>query len=172
MFALVSGTGRRLAHRADERFLMFSTFKGVLAAEVLADIDAGTEDPQARVPYRRPTRRRRSPARLAKFRGVTDQAVSAIGGITHRIRETDTVATSIAAAVEEQAAATQEIVRNVSQAAIGTSEVTGAIAGVAQVSEETGTAASQVLSAASEFSRHSEQLNAEVTRFLATVRAA
>ncbi len=62
--------------------------------------------------------------------------------------------------------------RNVSQAATGTSEVTGTIAGVAQASEETGAAASQVLSAASELSRQSEHLNAEVTRFLATVRAA
>ncbi|MGC5780591.1 methyl-accepting chemotaxis protein [Methylobacterium sp. NFXW15] len=111
-------------------------------------------------------------SQIGEIQGVTDQAVSAIGGITHRIREIDTVATSIAAAVEEQAAATQEIVRNVSQAAIGTSEVTGTIAGVAQASEETGAAAGQVLSAASELSRQSEHLTAEVARFLATVRAA
>lgn len=111
-------------------------------------------------------------SQIGEIQGVTDQAVSAIGTIAHRIREIDTVATSIAAAVEQQGAATQEIVRNVSQAAIGTSEVTGTIAGVAQASEETGAAASQVLSAASELSRQSEHLGAEVERFLATVRAA
>ncbi len=111
-------------------------------------------------------------SQIGEIQGVTDQAVSAISGIAHRIREIDTVATSIAAAVEQQGAATQEIVRNVSQAAIGTSEVTGTIAGVAQASEETGVAASQVLSAASELSRQSEHLGAEVERFLATVRAA
>ena len=88
------------------------------------------------------------------------------------IREISGVATSIAAAVEEQGAATQEIVRNVAQASTGTNEVTGNIAGVAQASEETGAAASQVLSAASELSRQSEYLGAEVSRFLATVRAA
>ncbi|SEP39711.1 Methyl-accepting chemotaxis protein [Methylobacterium sp. UNC300MFChir4.1] len=109
---------------------------------------------------------------IGEVQGVTARAVTAIGGITGRIREIDSVATSIAAAVEEQGAATQEIVRNVSQAAVGASEVTGNIAGVAQASEETGAAAGQVLSAASELSRQSEHLGAEVSRFLATVRAA
>jgi len=47
--------------------------------------------------------------------------------------------------------------------------VTGTIAGVARASEETGAAASQVLSAASELSRQSEHLGAEVARFLAQV---
>ncbi|XYD12107.1 methyl-accepting chemotaxis protein (plasmid) [Methylobacterium sp. NMS12] len=109
---------------------------------------------------------------IGEVQGVTAQAVTAIGGITGRIREIDTVATSIAAAVEQQGTATQEIVRNVAQASAGTSAVTGNIAGVAQASEETGAAASQVLSAASELSRQSEHLGAEVSRFLATVRAA
>jgi methyl-accepting chemotaxis protein len=109
---------------------------------------------------------------IGEVQGVTHRAVSAIGGITGQIREIDAVATSIAAAVEQQGAATQEIVRNVSQAALGAGEVTSNIVGVAQASEETGAAASQVLSAASELSRQSEHLGAEVTRFLATVRAA
>ncbi|MET0367044.1 MAG: HAMP domain-containing methyl-accepting chemotaxis protein [Methylobacterium sp.] len=109
---------------------------------------------------------------IGEVQGVTAQAVTAIGGITKRIREIDGVTTSIAAAVEQQGAATQEIVRNVAQASAGTHEVTGNIAGVAQASEETGTAAGQVLSAASELSRQSEHLGAEVTRFLASVRAA
>ncbi len=109
---------------------------------------------------------------IAEVQDGTAQAVTAIGGITGRIREIDNVATSIAAAVEQQGAATQEIVRNVAQASAGTNAVTGNIAGVAQASEETGAAASQVLSAASELSRQSEHLGAEVARFLATVRAA
>ena len=82
------------------------------------------------------------------------------------------MATTIAAAVEQQGAATQEIVRNVAQASTGTGEVTNNISGVAQAAEETGAAASQVLGAASELSRQSEHLGAEVARFLDTVRAA
>lgn len=109
---------------------------------------------------------------IQRIQGSTGQAVTAIGGIAARIREINGVAASIAAAVEEQGAATSEIVRNVSQAAAGTSEVTGNIAGVASAAEETGAAASQVLTSASELSRQSEHLNAEVQRFLSTVRAA
>ncbi|CAO4150182.1 methyl-accepting chemotaxis protein [Methylorubrum aminovorans] len=109
---------------------------------------------------------------IGQIQDVTGQAVAAIGSITKRIREINGVASSIAAAVEEQGAATQEIVRNVAQASAGTSEVTNNIAAVAQASEGTGAAASQVLSAASELSRQSEHLGTEVTRFLATVRAA
>ena len=109
---------------------------------------------------------------IGAIQGATDQAVTAIGGITARIREIDGVATGIAAAVEQQGAATQEIVRNVAQAASGASAVTGSIAEVAYASEETGAAAHQVLSASAELSRQSEHLSAEVSGFLATVRAA
>ncbi|MER2194621.1 methyl-accepting chemotaxis protein [Methylobacterium brachiatum] len=109
---------------------------------------------------------------ITQVQASTKQAVSAIGSITARIREINGVASSIAAAVEEQGAATQEIIRNVAQAAEGTGTVTSNIAGVAGAAEETGAAADQVLDAASELSRQSEHLAAEVERFLHTVRAA
>ncbi|TNC13408.1 HAMP domain-containing protein [Methylobacterium terricola] len=111
-------------------------------------------------------------AQIGRIRGATDQAVAAIGAINGRIGEISGVATSIASAVEEQVAATREIARNVSQASSGTSDVTRTIVGVARASGETGAAASQVLSSASALSRQSEHLAAEVSRFLATVRAA
>ncbi|ACS38475.1 MULTISPECIES: methyl-accepting chemotaxis protein [Methylorubrum] len=109
---------------------------------------------------------------IGQIQGVTGQAVAAIGDIAGRIRDIDTTATAIAAAVEQQGAATQEIVRNVTQASSGTSQVTGNIVGVANAAEETGAAASQVLGAAGELSRQSEALRAQVSQFLATVRAA
>ena len=109
---------------------------------------------------------------IGAVQGVTEQAVDAIATITARIREIDTVATSIAAAVEQQGAATQEIVRNVAQASTGTSAVTGNIVGVAQASEQTGAAAAHVLSSASALSRQSEHLSTEVSSFLKTVRTA
>ncbi|MHB2205878.1 methyl-accepting chemotaxis protein [Methylobacterium sp. CM6257] len=109
---------------------------------------------------------------IARVQGVTAEAVGAIGTITARIREINGVATSIAAAVEEQGAATQEIVRNVGQAAEGTGEVTSNIVSVAGAAEETGKAADQVLAEASRLSEQSEYLTAEVERFLETVRAA
>lgn len=69
-------------------------------------------------------------------------------------------------------AATQEIVRNVGQAAQGTGEVTSNIMGVAGAAEETGRAANQVLEASSALSRQSEHLSAEDDRLLANFRAA
>ncbi|MCJ2034164.1 methyl-accepting chemotaxis protein [Methylobacterium sp. J-068] len=109
---------------------------------------------------------------ISQIQGSTTQAVTAISGITARIQEISGVATSISAAVEQQGAATQEIVRNVAQASIGTGEVTQNISGVAGAAEETGAAASQVLASASELSRESGHLDAEIARFLATLRAA
>jgi len=109
---------------------------------------------------------------MTQIQGATGETVGAIGTITGRIREINAVAATIAAAVEQQGAATQEIVRNVGQATIGTQQVTENIVGVARASEQTGRAAEQVLTAATDLSRQSEQLAAEVDRFLSTVRAA
>ena len=53
LFVLDTGTGRTLAHRADERFIMCSTMKGVLAALVLSRIDAGQDGPDRLVSYGR-----------------------------------------------------------------------------------------------------------------------
>ena len=111
-------------------------------------------------------------SQIGRIQGVTGEAVGAIGTITNRIRELNGVASSIAAAVEQQGAATQEIVRNIAQATAGTREVTGNIVGVAGASEQTGEAAGKVLSAATGLSRQSERLTAEVDRLLATMRAA
>jgi methyl-accepting chemotaxis protein len=85
-----------------------------------------------------------------------------------KIRQPDT----IAAAVEQQGAATQEISRNIQLAAQGTLEVSSNIADVQRGASETGSASSQVLSAAQSLSRDSNRLKDEVGRFLATVRAA
>ncbi len=51
VFVLDTGSGRTLAHRADERFLLCSTFKGVLAALVLSRVDAGRDSLASIVPY-------------------------------------------------------------------------------------------------------------------------
>ncbi|MBP1180380.1 methyl-accepting chemotaxis protein [Methylobacterium sp. PvR107] len=109
---------------------------------------------------------------IGRIQASTGDAVSAIGRIGTRIREISAVATRIATAVEEQGAATQEIVRNVSQAALGAGEVTTTITEVAGAATETGAAARQVHASVAELSLHAEHLGGEVTRFLATVRAA
>jgi beta-lactamase class A len=51
VFALDTGSGRTIAHRADERFAMCSTFKWTLAAAVLARVDRAELSLDERVPY-------------------------------------------------------------------------------------------------------------------------
>lgn len=51
VFARDLKSGRTLKYRADERFMLLSTFKGVLAAMVLWRIDAGHESLSAMVSY-------------------------------------------------------------------------------------------------------------------------
>ena len=64
------------------------------------------------------------------------------------IEKLSEISSTIAAAVEEQGAATQEISRNVQQAAQGTQQVSSNITDVQRGATETGSASSQVLSAA------------------------
>jgi beta-lactamase class A len=51
VFALDTGSGRDLAHRADERFAMCSTFKWALVAAVLVRVDRGELRLEDDVPY-------------------------------------------------------------------------------------------------------------------------
>jgi methyl-accepting chemotaxis protein len=82
------------------------------------------------------------------------------------------IASTIAAAVEEQGAATQEISRNVQQAANGTQQVSANIVDVQRGASETGSASGQVLGAAKSLSGESDRLKREVGKFLSSVRAA
>ena len=109
---------------------------------------------------------------VGRIQGATGQTVDAIDGITARIREIDGVATSIAAAVEQQGAATREIARNVAEAASGTGAVTGTIDAVARAADDTGTAATRMLASASSLSEEAAELRREIDAFLHTVRAA
>ena len=78
----------------------------------------------------------------------------------------------ISASVDQQGGATQEIARNVEQAALGTSEVATNIVDVNQGARRTGSASAQVLSSAQSLSGESNRLRLEVDKFLDTVRAA
>src|SRR5690606_41209346 len=68
-------------------------------------------------------------AQIAAIQAATGDAVKAIGEIGATIKEIAQIATTIAGAVEQQGAATQEIARNVQQAAAGTRAVSSNIAG-------------------------------------------
>ena len=80
--------------------------------------------------------------------------------------------TCLLEAVEQQGAATQEIARNVSQAARGTQDMSRNIAVVSTAAGQTGAAAGQVLESSGELGLNSEALHREVDQFLREVRAA
>ena len=92
---------------------------------------------------------------IADIQSATQDSVVAIKEIGATIGRISEISSTIASAVEEQGAATQEISRNVQR-------------GVA----ETGAASSQVLLAAQSLSTESNRLKREVGNFMNTVRAA
>ncbi|MDH6257272.1 PAS domain-containing methyl-accepting chemotaxis protein [Bradyrhizobium sp. BR13661] len=106
------------------------------------------------------------------IQAATQESVTAISEISGTIARLSEISSAIAAAVEQQGAATQEIARNVQQAAQGTEQVSSNVGDVQRGASETGAASSQVLSAAQMLSRDSNRLKLEVGKFLGSVRAA
>lgn len=104
------------------------------------------------------------------------QATSSTVGEIERIRETivgiNQVSTRIAAAVEEQGTATQEIARNITEATAGTRDVSHNVGGVSRAAEETGNISTRVQEAANKLSSQSGVLSQKVQNFLQKVRAA
>jgi methyl-accepting chemotaxis protein len=109
---------------------------------------------------------------ISGIQSATQESVGAIKEIGDTIGRMSEISSTIAAAVEEQGAATQEISRNIQQAAHGTMQVSSNITDVQRGASETGSASSQVLSAAQSLSGESNRLKLEVGKFLDSVRAA
>jgi methyl-accepting chemotaxis protein len=108
-------------------------------------------------------------ADIQKVAGEAIQAIQTIGGIIGEVNE---VATAIAAAVEEQGAATQEITRSTQQAAQGTRNVSDNIVGVSAGADATGAAAQNVKTASEMVALQAQQLRGQVDAFLGHIRAA
>lgn len=111
-------------------------------------------------------------AQISAIQGATNESVSAIRKIGKSIGSIAETASTIAAAVEEQRAATQEIARNVQQAAKGTADVSQNIDGVSAAAKETGQAAGQVLAISNELGQQADQLQREIDGFVSKIRAA
>lgn len=109
---------------------------------------------------------------VTAIQSATGNCVIAIGGISDTIREISGIATTIAAAVEEQDSATREIARSVQQAAAGTSEVSHNVAGASQAAQQSRTLADNVMVASGQLSQHADALFESVDTFLAGLRDA
>lgn len=111
-------------------------------------------------------------SQVSGMQGSTEEALDVTRRVAGIVGRVDSVVASIAAAAEEQNAATREIARNVHQASQGTREVTESIADVSQASIETGKLAENMTQVAQELQQEAETLKDRVERFLADMRAA
>ena len=109
---------------------------------------------------------------IVSMQSATQESVSAIRAIGQTIGRISGIATSIAAAVEEQGAATQEIARSVQAASKVTADVAANVGNVARGANETGHTSDEIFRSAKVLSDDSLHLKAEVGRFLDGVRAA
>jgi len=81
------------------------------------------------------------------------------------------ISSGVAAAVEEQSAATREMARNVREASAGNQEVSQKVQSVACAAEGTKGAAATVLDASHQFGRHTDNIRNVIGHFVRDVRA-
>jgi methyl-accepting chemotaxis protein len=111
-------------------------------------------------------------AQIGAIQLSTAEAVGAIGSIGDVMGEVSRFAVGIAAAVEQQSAATQEIARNIQAAAGGAHELAGGMANLTDAIRETNYSAASVLEASQALTVQASELEEAVDAFLANVAAA
>jgi methyl-accepting chemotaxis protein len=107
-------------------------------------------------------------AAVQKVSGETSSAIHAIG---KTIEELNEISTRIAGA-KDQGVSTNEISRDVKQAARGTREMAETMSQVTSAASESGTASAQVLQAVSDLSLRSKSLQSQVAAFLGAIKTA
>jgi len=103
--------------------------------------------------------------KIEAIQSDTKGAVQAIAEIGAVINQVNDISNTIASAVEEQTVTTNEIGRNVAEAARGTSDIAKNISGVAQAAQNTTQGASDSQKASSSLAAMASQLQAIVGRF-------
>lgn len=103
--------------------------------------------------------------KIEAIQASTQGAVEAIGQISTIINEINDISNTIASAVEEQTATTNEIGRNVAEAANGSVEIAQNITTVAQAASSTTEGAGNTQKAAAELARMAAELQQLVGQF-------
>ncbi|MCF6745805.1 methyl-accepting chemotaxis protein [Blastococcus sp. KM273128] len=103
--------------------------------------------------------------RVLAIQGDTTAAVSAIEEISQIVGQISDRQTTIASAVEEQTATTNEMSRSVQEAAGGTTQIAENISGVSSAADSTTQALTQTRTAVDELSRMAADLRTTVGRF-------
>jgi len=108
-------------------------------------------------------------AQIAGVQTSTAAAVEAIRRNTERMQEINRYTTAVAASVEQQSAATNEISHNVASAAAETKVVVGALEDVVGAVDHTGTSAATVLEVSQAMQSAADDLRTKVEGFLTKV---
>ena len=103
--------------------------------------------------------------KIEAIQGDTSGAVSAISEISEVIGRINDIQTTIASAVEEQTATTNEIARSVTEAAGGANGIADDISQVASAADDTRQGAQNTLQSATELAAMAAELKALVGRF-------
>ncbi|MFO1136484.1 MAG: methyl-accepting chemotaxis protein [Rhodoblastus sp.] len=109
---------------------------------------------------------------VAAIQEATSTSVEAIGAITATMKDAESFTASIAVAVEQQAAATNEIARSVSEAARGAESAATNMKQLKMTVGETDQSAAQVHQAADDMAAQSRDLNEAIEDFLRKVAVA
>ena len=108
---------------------------------------------------------------IERLRAVAREAGTAIQAIGETVHGIEEASAAVAGAVEEQNAVMLDIVRSVSQAAVGTESVSEAISTVQEVARRTNDGAREVADAAGGLTEHAGALKEQVDTFLRRMAA-
>lgn len=103
--------------------------------------------------------------KIAAIQSDTKGAVDAIGSIAAVIHQIDHISGTIATAVEEQSATTNEMKRNLGEAAASAGEISSSIVGVARVADGTSFRAQESQRAAQELADVAKLLSGQMSQF-------
>ncbi len=104
--------------------------------------------------------------KIVAIQGDAQAAVGAIDEISTVIARISDIQNTIASAVEEQTATTNEITRHVTEAATGANEIAASITGVAQAAHDTSSGAASTQVSARDLAELADELNRSVMRFV------
>ena len=108
---------------------------------------------------------------IAAIQRATEDAAGAVLGVSEAIASLDQIAAAIAAAVEQQGAATREIATSLQVVSRQNNDATRSMREVSTVAEGAGGSSRTVLKAAGEVVQVSDTLRQEVDHFLTSIRA-
>jgi methyl-accepting chemotaxis protein len=111
-------------------------------------------------------------AHIAAMQGATQRSIQAIAAIERTIREIGEISATIASAVTEQGAATQEIARSVEVAASRTNATVEEVVRVGEATENTRASASSVKTVANDLAAAAGKIRSQVDQFFRKLRTA